>query len=107
MPLCRRALSAIESPNMSDNDFWSSVYTGASLRNRPGRFPVLRLVLLFGMVLVALTLVALAMVNGTSGKPDLSATGAGIDATATGSIERSDDDAVCVIDAEGRRSGDC
>lgn len=104
---------------MSSDEFWSSVYSGAAETKRSGRFSVLRLALLFGSAAMALALIVPPMIGGSTDDWRLISGSQGIDYTTTATIRRkreytihrsvlqSQPGAVCIIDANGRRSGDC
>ncbi len=104
---------------MSNDEFWSSVYSKADRETHPGRLSPLRLALLFGSAVVALALIVPPMVDVSSDDWNLLANDPGIDFTTTATVPRnrtytiqrsvlqSSDNSVCIIDSRGRRSGDC
>lgn len=104
---------------MSNDEFWSSVYSKADQTVRPGRLSALRVALLFGMAAVALALILPPIVETPSGEWHLLANDQGIDFTTTATVPRNriytiqrsvlqpSGDSVCIIDSRGRRSGDC
>ncbi|WP_246660417.1 hypothetical protein [Nitratireductor sp. XY-223] len=104
---------------MSSDEFWSSVYSGTTDTKRSGRFSVLRLALLFGSAAMALALIIPPMIDVPHGDWRLIGNGQGIDYTTTATIRRkreytvhrsvlqSRPGAVCIINSDGRRSGDC
>jgi hypothetical protein len=104
---------------MSNDEFWSSVYSGASEEKQASRFSALRVALLFGTAAVALALVVPPMVDSAPNDWSLFAANPGIDYTTTASVPRKREytvqrsvlqpsvDSVCIIDSRGRRSGDC
>lgn len=100
---------------MNNDEFWSSVYSGVDDGRPPARFAVLRLALLFGTAAIALALVIPPLV----GIPDGDAERLDLDYTTTASVPGTRDytihrsvlqqpgGGVCIIDAKGRRSGNC
>lgn len=104
---------------MSNDDFWSSVYSGAANRQQNGRLSAVRLALLFGMATIALALVVPPMINISSGNSLLTPGKYGIDYTTTATASRKKEytmqrsillpsmSSVCIIQKDGRRSGDC
>lgn len=104
---------------MSNDDFWSSVYSGVTQRSTGGGFSALRVALLFGMATIALALIVPPMIGATTGKWGYLAGTSGIDYTTTStsgrykeytvqrSILQRSASSVCIIDRSGNRSGDC
>ncbi|MEX3011387.1 hypothetical protein [Hoeflea sp. TYP-13] len=104
---------------MSNDDFWSSVYSGATDKRHRGRFSAMRLALLFGMAAMALALIVPPMFDVSSDDWQLISSNQGIDFTTTATTKRkreytiqrsilqSSSSSVCIIQANGRRSGDC
>lgn len=104
---------------MSNDDFWSSVYSGVTKRSTDGGFSTMRMALLFGMATIALALIVPPMIGATSGNWRYSAGTEGIDYTTTStsgrykeytvqrSILQRSASSVCIIDRNGNRSGDC
>ncbi len=104
---------------MSNDDFWSSVYSGAANKQQNGRFSVVRLALLFGMATIALALIVPPMIDVSSGDWQLMAGKQGIDYTTTATASRKKEytmqrsillpstSSVCIIQRNGRRTGDC
>jgi len=103
---------------MSFEKDWDSIRPERSFR--AAGIGVLRLALLFGSAAVALTLIAVPLLDRNS-RLDYARDNSpfGLDMTSTGSIGRGgtytvrrsvlqpSPDAVCIIRADGRRSGDC
>ena len=104
---------------MSNDDFWSSVYSGVTNRPANGRFSTMRLALLFGMATVALALIVPPMIGVSTGKLGFLAGKTVIDYTTTAtagrhkeytlqrSILQRSPSSVCIIDRSGERTGDC
>lgn len=103
---------------MGEKDFDDYNGHAGSIFNDAG-FGALRIVLLFGSAAVALTLILLPIIQGVSGTGNYGAGTAGIDQIDTGSlgyvkrytIHRSilqkDPGAICIINEDGSKSGDC
>lgn len=104
---------------MNNDEFWSSVYSGASKEKQSGGFSAIRVALLFGTAAAALALVVPPLADVASDDWNWFGAGPGIDYTTTASVPKSREytvqrsvlqrssDSVCIIDARGRRSGDC
>ncbi len=104
---------------MDNDEFWSSVYSGASKDRRTGGFSAVRVALLFGTAAIALALVIPPMADMASDDWTLLSADPGIDFTTTATVPRSREytvqrsvlqqspDSVCIIHSNGRRSGDC
>jgi hypothetical protein len=98
---------------------WESIRPERSFRAADAGMGLLRVTLLFGSAAVALALLATPLLErGTRQEFAVNTFPAGLDMTSTGSIGRSvytvrrsvlqaSPDAVCIISASGRRSGDC
>lgn len=99
-------------------DDWDSIRPERSSRAVEAGMGLLRITLLFGSVAIALALIAVPLLDNDN-RQFARAGFAGIDTMSTGSIERggtytirrsvlqSSPESVCVIRANGRRSGDC
>ncbi len=104
---------------MSNDEFWTSVYSGKSDSASPARISLVRLVLLFGVAAAAMALVVPPLINPQFNNRTYLAGQPGIDYRTTGSISRDQQysvrrsvlqnsvDAVCIIDIYGNQSGDC
>lgn len=97
---------------------WDSIRRDRSSRAAEAGMGVLRLTLLFGSAAVAMALLATPLLDRESRQFAGGPFPAGLDMTSTGSIGKtvytvrrsvlqSSPDAVCIISAAGRRSGDC
>jgi len=105
---------------MSLDKEWDSIRPDRSFRAADAGMGILRITLLFGSAAVALALIAVPMLDShTRSQSNRDAFAGGLDTTSTGSIgsrtiytlRRSvlqpSASSVCVIHADGRRSGDC
>lgn len=105
---------------MSLDDDWDSIRPERGARAVEAGMGLLRITLLFGSAAVALALIAVPLLDSGDGRQQIARDGfAGLDTMATGSIGRANTytvrrsvlqpspDSVCVIRANGRRSGDC
>ena len=104
---------------MNNDEFWSSVYSGASKQRERSGLSALRVALLFGTAAAALALVIPPLADVASDDWTLLSANPGIDFTTTASVPRtreytvqrsvlqSSADAVCIINAAGHKSGDC
>lgn len=105
---------------MSLDDDWDSIRPKRNLRIINAGMGLLRVTLLFGSAAIALALIAVPMLDNNDSRQQMAREGfIGLDMTSTGSIDRSatytvrrsvlqsSPDSVCVIHANGRRSGDC
>lgn len=105
---------------MSLEKEWDSIRPDRSLRAAQAGMGVLRLALLFGSAAIALALIATPLLDRESRQAFARDTGPfGLDMTSTGSIGSSSSytvrrsvlqpspDSVCIIRADGRRSGEC
>lgn len=105
---------------MVDDDFWSAVQEKDLARSRSRRTGVLNLSLLFGTAVIALTLILTPMLSSKNDKRIMANTPVDYDNISTGSIPSNGSakrytvrrsvlqempGAVCVIDADGRKSG--
>ncbi|MHA6685615.1 hypothetical protein [Mesorhizobium sp. A556] len=101
-------------------DDWDSLRSERGSRAVEAGMGLLRITLLFGSVAIALALIAVPLLDNSNDNRQVARDGfAGIDTMSTGSIERggtytirrsvlqSSSESVCVIRANGRRSGDC
>jgi hypothetical protein len=98
---------------------WDSIRPERSFRAGEAGMGVLRITLLFGSAAVALALLAAPLLEkGVRQQFARDTYASGLDMTSTGSIGRSvytvrrsvlqpSPDSVCIIGANGRRSGDC
>ncbi len=105
---------------MSLDEDWDAIRPERRGRIGKAGMGLLRLTLLFGSAAVALALIAVPLLDDNDGRQLIARDGfIGLDMTSTGSIGRSDSytvrrsvlqrspDSVCIIRANGRRSGDC
>lgn len=105
---------------MSLDDDWDSIRPKRSFRVADAGMGLLRITLLFGSAAVALALIAVPLLDNSDSRQQIARDGYfGLDTTTTGSIGRSgtytirrsvlqpSPDSVCLIRANGRRSGDC
>jgi hypothetical protein len=104
---------------MSFEKDWESIRPERSFRAADAGMGLLRLTLLFGSAAVALALIAAPLLDSGSRQDYARDNGPfGLDMTSTGSIGRGtytvrrsvlqpSPDAVCIIRADGKRSGDC
>ncbi|HEV7305798.1 hypothetical protein [Ensifer sp.] len=105
---------------MVDDDFWSTVQEKDLVTSQSRRTGVLNLSLLFGTAVIALTLILTPMLSAKTDKRIMANTPVDYDNISTGSIPSSGTSkrytvrrsvlqempgAVCVIDADGRKSG--
>lgn len=104
---------------MSLEKDWESIRPERSFRAADAGMGLLRITLLFGSAAIAFALLATPLLDRET-RSEFASNGfpAGLDMTSTGSIGRSvytvrrsvlqaSPDAVCIISANGRRSGDC
>jgi hypothetical protein len=104
---------------MSLEKDWDSIRPERAFRAGEAGMGVLRITLLFGSAAVALALLAAPLLD-RSGRQEFArdTLPSGLDMTSTGSIGRNaytvrrsvlqpSPDSVCIIGANGRRSGDC
>lgn len=111
-----RAVDSLGSDCMSLDKDWDAIRPDRSRAASAG-MGILRVTLLFGSAAVALALIATPYLDGLRSQSDGLA--GGLDMTSTGSIGRRDTytlrrsvlqplpSSVCVIRANGKRSGDC
>lgn len=105
---------------MSLEKEWDAIRPDRSQRASQAGMGVLRLALLFGSAAIALVLIATPLLDRESRQIYARDNGVfGLDMTSTGSISRSSSytvrrsvlqpspDSVCIIRADGSRSGDC
>ena len=105
---------------MSLDDDWDAIRPERRTRAMDAGMGLLRLTLLFGSAAVALALIAVPLLDNGNDRQQIARGGfMGLDTTTTGSIGRPgtytvrrsvlqpSPDAVCVIAASGRLSGDC
>ena len=101
---------------MSDDDFWSSVYSGDSEADRPAGFSAIRIALLFGTAVIALAFMLPPMIELTTDDWKLTSSDPGIDYMTTATVRKNrlqrsvllnSVNSVCIIHADGQRSGDC
>ena len=104
---------------MSDDDFWSSVYSGDSEADRPAGFSAIRIALLFGTAVIALAFMLPPMIELTTDDWKLTSSDPGIDYMTTATVRKNRQyrlqrsvvlnsvNSVCIIHADGQRSGDC
>jgi hypothetical protein len=104
---------------MSLEKDWDSIRPERAFRAGEAGMGVLRITLLFGSAAVALALLATPLLDRDNRQQFArDTTSPGLDMTSTGSIGRStytvrrsvlqaSPDSVCIIGANGRRSGDC
>lgn len=105
---------------MSLDDDWDAIRPKRSLRVVDAGMGLLRITLLFGSAAIALALIAVPLLDNGDSRQQVARDGfIGLDTTTTGSIHRSgtytirrsvlqpSPDSVCLIRANGRRSGDC
>lgn len=105
---------------MVDDDFWSTVQEKDLVTNQSRRTGVLNLSLLFGTAVIALTLILTPMLSSKNDRRIMANTPVDYDNISTGSIPASGTTkrytvrrsvlqempgAVCIIDADGRKSG--
>ncbi|WP_077959925.1 hypothetical protein [Ensifer adhaerens] len=105
---------------MVDDDFWSTVQEKDLMKNQSRRTGVLNLSLLFGTAVIALTLILTPMLSSKTDKRIMANTPVDYDNISTGSIPSNGTTkrytvrrsvlqempgAVCIIDADGRKSG--
>ena len=105
---------------MVDDDFWNTVQEKDLMNNQSRRTGVLNLSLLFGTAVIALTLILTPMLSSKSDKRIMANTPVDYDNISTGSIPSNGTTkrytvrrsvlqempgAVCIIDADGRKSG--
>ena len=105
---------------MVDDDFWSTVQEKDLMNNQSRRTGVLNLSLLFGTAVIALTLILTPMLSSKTDKRIMANTPVDYDNISTGSIPSKGTTkrytvrrsvlqempgAVCIIDADGRKSG--
>ncbi|HEV7318189.1 MAG TPA: hypothetical protein VGO04_06190 [Ensifer sp.] len=105
---------------MVDDDFWSTVQEKDLVTSQSRRTGVLNLSLLFGTAVIALTLILTPMLSSRTDKRIMANTPVDYDNISTGSIPSSGTTkrytvrrsvlqempgAVCIIDADGRKSG--
>lgn len=103
---------------MSLDKDWDSIRPDRSRAAEAG-MGILRATLLFGSAAVALALIATPFLDGLRSQSDRDGLAGGFDMTSTGSIGRRDSytlrrsvlqplpSSICVIRANGKRSGDC
>ncbi|MEM6464308.1 MAG: hypothetical protein AAF724_20585 [Pseudomonadota bacterium] len=104
---------------MSRDEFWSSVYSGVANKQKGGRLSAVRVALLFGMATMAIALIVPPMIQVSSDDWRFLPGSFGIDYTTTAtstrnkeyiihrSVLQSSTSAVCIIERDGRRTGDC
>ena len=106
---------------MSLEQEWDAIRPDRSSRASQAGMGVLRLALLFGSAAIAFALIVTPLLDRGSRSPELARNGNpfGLDMTSTGSIDRSasytvrrsvlqpSPESVCIIRADGSRSGDC
>lgn len=104
---------------MGNDDFWSSVYSASSENKRQGRYSIVRMALLFGSAAVALALIIPSMIDTSSNDWELLSSSRGLDYTTTATARRSREytiqrsvlqpsaSSVCIIEPNGRQTGDC
>ena len=105
---------------MSLDDDWDAIRPQRRPRAINAGMGLLRIALLFGSAAVALALIVVPLLDNEDSRTQIARDGfIGIDTTTTGSIGRSatytirrsvlqaSPDSVCLIRADGRRSGDC
>ena len=104
---------------MGLEDDWDSIRREGPFRAADAGMGMLRLALLFGSAVVALAMIAVPLLDNGREFHARDNSPFGLDMTTTGSISRgnsytvrrsvlqSSPDAVCIIRADGRRSGDC
>lgn len=97
---------------------WEIAQPSRSFRAARAGVGLLRITLLFGSIAVALAMIAVPLLEGNDRQHGAAFHPAGVDMVTTGSIgqgtytvrrsvlQRSSD-TVCIIRADGRRSGDC
>lgn len=105
---------------MVDDDFWRTVQDKEPLTSRHRRTGVLNLALLFGTAAIALTLILTPMLSSKTDKQTASSGMPDFDTISTGSIPsgaktkrytvrhsvlQDTPGAVCIIDADGAKSG--
>ncbi|ANK73570.1 hypothetical protein ACI2KT_15135 [Ensifer adhaerens] len=105
---------------MVDDDFWNTVQEKDLMNNQSRRTGVLNLSLLFGTAVIALTLILTPMLSSKTDKRIMANTPVDYDNISTGSIPSKGTTkrytvrrsvlqempgAVCIIDADGRKSG--
>ncbi|MFK0277320.1 hypothetical protein ACIQUG_26835 [Ensifer sp. NPDC090286] len=105
---------------MVDDDFWNTVQEKDLMNNQSRRTGVLNLSLLFGTAVIALTLILTPMLSSKTDKRIMANTPVDYDNISTGSIPSTGTTkrytvrrsvlqempgAVCIIDADGRKSG--
>lgn len=104
---------------MSNDDFWSSVYSGVANKQHKGRFSAVRIALLFGIATIALSLIVPPLIDFSPSDWRRIAGNAGIDYTTTATTDRTREytlqrsilqpstSSVCIIERDGSRTGDC
>ncbi|HEY4191819.1 MAG TPA: hypothetical protein VGM46_04165 [Mesorhizobium sp.] len=104
---------------MSLDEDWDSIRPQRGFRAFNAGMGVLRIALLFGSAAIALALIAVPLLDNDNGRQIARDSFPGIDTTTTGSIGHSgtytvrrsvlqaSPESVCLIRANGRRSGDC
>lgn len=105
---------------MVDDDFWSTVQEKDLMTRQSRRTGVLNLSLLFGTAVIALTLILTPMLSSKTDRRIMANTPVDYDNISTGSIPSNGTTkrytvrrsvlqerpgAVCIIDADGRKSG--